>query len=149
MVVILLLAVCFGSAVGWADIEVAPAVPIQGRDVVVRVTRDGEAAMAAPVRATYRPGSRVSHTEELGQTDGEGRLHWTPSDAGIVALEAELPATGTAPATTLSRNLSVHFQGVPWAGVFIMLVAGTILYGGVILGFKRLTSGPQGLPPDT
>ena len=144
-----LLLVALPGIAAHADIEVSPTVPVQGREVTVRVTRDGEAAAGAAVKATYRPGSRVSHTEALGRTDDQGRLGWTPTDAGIVTLQADLPADGAAPAATVSRNLSVHFQGVPWSGVLIMILAGTILYGGVFLGFRRLTSGPRGLPPDT
>lgn len=94
--------------------------------------------------ATYRPGSQVSRTEELGTTNGAGQLVWTPTDAGIVTLAATAQD-----GTTLSSNLSVYFSGVPGMGLLIMIGAGALLYGGVIRGFRSMGTPPPAFPPDT
>ena len=95
----------------------------------------------------YRPGSEVSHEERVGTADAQGRVAWTPTDAGLVSLRAEIPTAGDPEVVT--TNLSARYAGVPLAGLLILVVAGTILYGGVIRGFRSLGQAPPILPPDT
>ncbi len=142
-------AIGFGAAPARADIAVSPEAPVAGRPATITVTADGSPVAGASVEAVYRPGSEVSHTEAVGRTGTDGSLPWTPADAGVVTLRSTPPApAGTEPAPE-TRNLSVRFQGAPPLGVVIMILAGVILYGGVILGFRMLGQAPTGLRPDT
>ncbi len=147
--IVFLAGAAWGAAPARADIAVSPEAPVAGRPATVVVTADGAPVADASVEAVYRPGSEVSHTEAVGRTGPDGSLPWTPADAGVVTLRSTPPApTGTEPAVE-TRNLSVRFQGAPPLGVVIMILAGVILYGGVILGFRRLGQAPTGLRPDT
>jgi hypothetical protein len=132
-----------------ADIAISHEAPVTGRPATVTVTADGSPASGAAVEAVYRPGSEVSHTEALGRTGPDGSLPWTPTDAGVVTLKATLPAAPGAEPVVETRNLSVRFKGAPVFGVVIMVLAGVILYGGVIRGFRLMGQPPLGLRPDT
>lgn len=128
-----------------AEILVTPPFPTEGKEATITVFGEGGTALPdLQVEAVYRPGSKVSRTEILGTTREDGRLLWTPDGAGIVTLR-----TVGDGAPSLSKNLSVRFQGVPLSGLIILIGAGFILYGGVIRGFWLLAGLPPQLPPDT
>jgi len=132
-----------------ADIAVSPEAPVAGRAATVTVTAGQAPAAGATVQAIYRPGSEVSHIETVGVTGSDGSVAWTPEDAGVVTLKASIPSPAGKEPVEESRNLSVRFNGAPVFGVVIMILAGVILYGGVILGFRFLGQAPTGLRPDT
>jgi len=144
-----LLALGLWTASARAGVETDPPVPVQGEPATVTVTNDltGAPLRAAAVTVVYRPGSKVSHAESLGTTDARGRIAWTPADAGIVTLTAIPP--GGEEVAPITSNLSVRFRGIPLRGLAVMVLAGIILYGGVIRGFRSLGSFPHRRPPDT
>jgi hypothetical protein len=126
-----------------ADFATEPPHPTQGKATRVFLTDDNGAPLGGiAVVARYRPGSRVESADTVGVTDPAGALEWMPRDAGLVTLQT----AGGGPA--ISRNLSVRYAGVPLPGLVIMILAGVILYGGVIRGFQTLKE-PVPLPPDT
>ncbi len=131
-----------------ADITVDPAFPTTGKPAVVRVAGEAGPVAGARVSVLYRPGSEVSRTDSLGVTGSDGALSWTPVEAGVATISAGVPDS-TGAIVAQSRNLSVRFRGLPASGLFILIAAGVILYGGVILGFRMLGSPPPALPPDT
>jgi len=144
MAVLLLLGV-LGPASARAGIDTTPAVPTEGESTRIAVTdADGAPVEGAVVQAVYRPQSEVEHVEEVGVTTEAGTLSWTPSGAGVVTLEAVLPAEEG----TVSKSIPVRFRGVPWTGLLTLVLAGLILYGSVFRGFRTLNSPPP-LPPDT
>lgn len=127
-----------------AAITTDPPVPVEGETATIRVTGEADAPVAgAAVQAVYRPGSNVERAVEVGTTGADGTVAWTPDGAGLVALTA---GEGDA---AQSKNLSVRFRGLPLSGLIILLGAGIVLYGGIIRGFRSLTSLPPQLPPDT
>lgn len=127
-----------------AGFTTEPAHPTQGMATRIFLTdADGAPLGGVPVVARYRPGSRVESADTLGATDPAGALEWTPRDAGLVTL-----ATAGGDGPSISSNLSVRYRGVPLPGLIIMILAGVILYGGVIRGFRALKE-PVPLPPDT
>jgi len=129
-----------------AGIEVSPDFPTQGQPAAVTVTdADVNAMRGVSVQAVYRPGSEVSHTEDVGKTADDGTIAWTPSGAGVVTLQTVPQADEAA----ITHTLSVRFDGVPISGLLILLGAGVILYGGVIRGVRSLLALPPILPPDT
>ena len=135
----------FLASTAWAGIDTTPAVPTEGASATIIVTDgDGNPVTGATVEAVYSPGSEVSRTEEVGTTDESGAVAWTPTGAGIVSLE-----TTAADSTSITANLSVRFDGLPIPGLLIFLLAGIILFSGIIRGFRSLSDPPPKLPPDT
>lgn len=133
------------AAPAGAGIEADPALPTEGEAATVIVTdTGGKPVRGVEITALYRPGSRVERSENLGLTGTDGSLTWSPSSAGLVTL-----STSGDGAPALSRDLSVKYRGLPLPGLIILILAGTILYGGVIRGFRMLKSPPPILPPDT
>lgn len=104
-----------------AQISVSPASPVVGETVTLNFTEPVDT-----LRVTYRPGSNAARTEALPV--GSPAYAWTPNQAGVVRLEA----AGT------SQNVSVRFRSVPPAGLLILVLAGTILFGGALFAFKKL-----------
>lgn len=128
-----------------ADFVTDPVHPTQGEATRVALTDAAGAPLAGvEVVARYRPGSRVESTETLGRTGADGSLPWSPRAAGVVTLQT----AGEEGVPSITRNLSVRYKGLPLPGLVIMILAGLILYGGVILGFRALKE-PVPLPPDT
>ncbi len=68
---------------------------------------------------TYRPGSNISRVERVPVTDASHT--WTPREAGLVALSTPGGALQT---------VSVRFDSTPVWGLFILVLAGGILFGG-------------------
>jgi hypothetical protein len=118
--------------------------PLRGEPTRVRVEgSDGSPLAGVPLRARYRPNSETAHTAELGETGADGAVGWTPTDAGVVLLEA-----GSAEAPSAQTRVSVRFGAFPSLGLLVMVVAALILFGGAALGFYWLMSGPEPLPAE-
>jgi hypothetical protein len=94
----------------------------------------GRPLAGVELTVTYRPGSRVSRSVSLGRTDARGEVTWTPEDAGLASLES----AGERPQ---SKAVSVRFDGVPWKGLAVMIVAGWLLVGGSIRRFVTILKG--------
>ncbi len=90
----------------------------------------------------YRPGSNISDTVRIQLKNATYR--WTPREAGLVAL-----VTPEGPVQTVS----VRFDEYPFWGLFIMVGAGFILFGGAIYAsiklFGRETPDEVASRPDT
>lgn len=137
--VLLLLALSLVPTAARAGVEPADGTLREGAATSLVITRaDGTPAAGAAVVATYRPGSNIPHEVALGTAGEDGRLAWTPEQAGLVTVSATAPAAGELAEETSSVNLSVRHAGTPVGGLVIMLLAGIILYGGVFRGFRNL-----------
>ncbi|NNF05894.1 MAG: hypothetical protein HKN21_03975 [Candidatus Eisenbacteria bacterium] len=140
-----LLLTALAPTYAWAGIEPAKKFPRNQEPVNVTVTTTEDApAAGVDLYATYRPGSNVASEQLVGKTDPQGRISWMPVEAGLVTLRAEMPD-----GSTQTQNLSVIYSEVPIMGLLVMVIAGIILYGGVIRGFSALNKLPADLPPDT
>jgi hypothetical protein len=84
-------------------------------------------AGADTLLVTYRPNSAIATTDAIPATGGQ--VAWTPADAGVVALAVPGGARET---------VSVRFQDTPAAGMLVLVLAGTILFGGAIFAFRKL-----------
>ena len=117
--------------------------PTDQEQVSIQVVNDdGSPVAGADVSVTYRPGSRVSATDEIGRTTEGGTLEWTPMDPGI----ATLTATWTEPGLTersSSTTVSVRFHDLPIDGIFIMVVAGLLLIVGSAIRVYKLLRAPD------
>jgi hypothetical protein len=118
--------------------------PLRGETVTVGVEgADGRPQADVEIRARYRPNSETAHSSSLGRTGAEGRVDWTPDDAGVVLLEA-----GPEDAPTATTRVSVRFGSFPPLGLLVMVVAALILFGGSALGFYWLMTGDEPLPTE-
>jgi len=144
-ILFLLVVLLVPTAPARAGIETIPETVEEQENTAILITDDqGAPLKGVEVQAIYRPGSEVSRTESLGLTGVDGMVSWTPDGAGLVSLQ-----TVGEGAPALSINLSVRYRRVPFLGLVILIAAGVILYGMVIVGFRHLGGAPIPLPPDT
>ncbi len=87
------------------------------------------------LRVVYRPNSSVARTEFVTSATPTSTFTWSAASAGLVQLSY---AGRGAEAAPVSRNVSVRFAGLSVPGLAIMLLAGGILFGGVVLAFRTL-----------
>jgi len=85
---------------------------------------------------TYRPGSDVEVVDEL--EIGSGVAKWTPRYAGLANLSARIAPAGGGEPVTSDELLSIRFATTLTAGLFVMLGAGLILFGGAFLSIRAL-----------
>ncbi|MCZ6688584.1 MAG: hypothetical protein O7H41_03175 [Planctomycetota bacterium] len=117
--------------------------PKAGSRVSLRILEGGNPAKGAKLEAIHLPGSEVSKTVEVGRTREDGTIEWTPHAAGIVTLVASVERSGEGKekireATTLT--LSVRFEKFSWQGIAVFLFAGSLLFGGLFLSYRKLVS---------
>ena len=141
---ICLLGLCFAARAGIAGTVVLDKdFPSHLEQVAVLVQNDADEPVAgAQMSVTYRPGSRVSHTDIIGFSGADGKIDWTPATAGI----ATITATWTGPnlaEETASTNVSVRFQKLPIDGIIIMIVAGLILIVGSATRMYKVLKSPD------
>ena len=116
-----------------ADVVLREKYPTEGENTELFIQADdGSPVSGAAVTVTYRPGSSVEATEEVGTTGPSGRLAWTPQTAGIASVNAVWDGGDT------STNISVKFGGAPAGGLIIMVLAGLLLVGGSIVRITRV-----------
>ena len=102
-----------------------PADPIKGHATVVTLD-----SFAEHVQVIWRPNSAISDTVTLhvsGQT-----FTWTPTQAGVATMTT---SNGT------SQNVSVRYDSYPASGIFVLIIAGTILFGGAGFAMGKLLGG--------
>lgn len=130
---------CFVLLIGWSGTAMAqytldPADIYVGTPVTITL-----AEPADTLTVTYRPNSSIA-TQEVLLTNGQQTVEWVPQQAGVAAIST--PAGG-------SQNVSVRFQDAPASGIFVLLLAGFILFGGVIFAFVKLfKDSPEKLDPE-
>lgn len=126
------------AGVAAADIVLRERFPFEGHETQLIIQNaDGVPVPGATVTVTYRPGSSVEKSDEVGTAGEGGALSWTPATAGIATLSASWTADdGTE--SSISTNVSVRFASVPFAGVIIMIFAGVLLVGGSFWRIRRI-----------
>lgn len=126
-----------------AEIAAAEPYPQRGVETVVVVAEGAAPVAGLEVTARYRPNSQTGSTEIVGLTGTDGAVAWTPSDAGVVSLEARRPG---AEEVVAAADVSVRFGGFPASGLLIMALAALLLFGGAGAGFFLLLRTPARLP---
>ena len=110
---------------------VADAYPLQG-DAVVLTLHDAAGPVAgAEVTAIYRPNSSVEKREAVGVSATDGTLPWVPADAGLVTLEARHGER------VADMCVSVRYRHASAVGIFVLILAGMILFGGNGYSFAK------------
>lgn len=119
----------------FANIQVSP--DILYKDQPATITTE---TAVDTIVITYRPNSQVSVTEYLSASGPATAFEWTPTQAGVVAIQAGGSST----------TVSVRFEGVSWSGIGIMAIAGILLFGGATFAFRLLMYGktPEDLSID-
>lgn len=122
----------------FAQMELSTARPLAGQPVTISLPEGADTLIV-----TYRPNSAISTQEILPVSAGQAQ--WTPVQAGIVSLSS--PGIG-------SQNVSVRFSRPPAGGILVLILAGTILFGGAIFAMWHLflSTAPRTDPtrrPDT
>lgn len=108
--------------------EEPPDAPIVDRPV--RVSLD---APADTVTVTWRPNSAIPETVVLNVTGTS--FEWTPSRSGVARIDV------ISGGETVSQNVSVRYASYPASGIFILIIAGTILFGGAGFAMGKLLGG--------
>ena len=127
---------CAATVCGAATIELAEEFPVRGTPVEVRLSgpAGGE---SYTLTVTYRPNSETAMTEEIGTFSPDGRVLWTPLDAGITSLGV----AGGDGAVVATKNVAVRFDSVPVSGILVFLFAGLLLFGGATVSMRRALEG--------
>lgn len=84
---------------------------------------------------TYRPNSIISFNDTIITSGTENEIIWTPERAGIVSISSKHSG---------SKNVSVYFNGISYSGIFVLILAALILFGGVLFSFKVLLEKEDG-----
>jgi hypothetical protein len=108
-----------------AQIQLSNEKPVAGEAVTISLDQPETQVVIA-----YRPNSSVVRRDTLRSDGPTSEFSWTPQKAGVVALST----------SSASRNVSVRFEGFSYPGLVVMLLAGGILFGGVIFAFRVLFS---------
>jgi len=109
----------------FAQINFSTEKPVQGEEITITLDEP-----TAQVVITYRPNSQVVTRDTIIAETPSNAFLWTPEKAGVVTVQA----------AGASRNVSVRFAGVSWSGIFTMVIAGTLLFGGATFAFRTLFS---------
>ncbi len=118
-------------------ITLTPEIPVVGQEMTLQFQ-----APVDTVFVTYRPNSAVARRDTIRVGEAQS-MRWTPKRAGVVRI-------GLPDGTT--QNVSVRFTETPLAGVFVLLIAGLILFGGASWAMMKLfsdgatTFDPEDLP---
>ena len=117
----------------YEEVEEPPDAPIQGRPVRITLQQPVDR-----VEVVWRPNSAVPDTVALDATGTS--FVWRPTRAGVARIAL---ITGE---ERVEENVSVRYDAYPGAGIFILIVAGTILFGGAGFAMGKLL-GEE--PPET
>lgn len=88
--------------------------------------------------AEYRPNSATSIVKTINNKINSDTWQFVPEKPGLVLLKASIPASKEASKTAklktlASLQLSVCFAHKPLSGIFVMLFAAIILFGGIAI----------------
>lgn len=109
--------------------------PVAQQPIELTLMQQGQASAGLEITATYRQNAhaKLTHQQLIGTSDARGRLHWTPSEPGVVVLS--WPGG--------SQNVSVLHPGVPFSGVLVAILAGLLLLGGTCFFLIQMLRGRE------
>jgi hypothetical protein len=118
-----LILILFATSPLTGQIQLSTEFPVKGEAVDILLEEPAE-----KIYFTYRPRSAVARMDSLVAESAVSQFTWIPRDAGVVAIKTH----------AISRNVSVRFKGISTSGLIVMLLAGSILFGGVTFAFRIL-----------
>jgi len=117
-----------GSSAAVAELGCLEDFPRVGQDQ--QVTLSGvERPELLSLWVVYSPNSTTQKETEVGRLSESGEIAWNPSRFGIATLSAR-DETGS---TIASANVAIVYSSTPLSGVFVMIFAGVLLFGGAIV----------------
>lgn len=136
----LTLALCLTTLASpvWGGVAVESDPVVVGQQTQVVVTGDDGPMAETQVKVTYYPNSKLERTIEVGKTDAEGKVAWSPEMAGLAKLDAGKEGG--------SLSLGVRFDGLPISGLIVFLCAAAMLFGGTLFGSLQLLKGQSSDP---
>lgn len=105
--------------------------PTEGQ--ATKVTLSG--AQPTEILVTYRPTSLVEASEKL-EIAADGSAMWTPSSPGLAKLTVAYSVDGKA--AEIKELVSVQFASTLSMGVWVMALAGIVLFGGAFVSIRAL-----------
>jgi len=120
------------SAFAQWKVELPDNFPIVKEPIRILVLPEkGSDCTQAIVTAIYRPNARAEERELIGSPILDCTLAWTPKNPGITIISVmyENKEVG-------EKQISIPFNKTPVLGVLVLVVAGFILYGGIIYSMK-------------
>ncbi|HLT46846.1 MAG TPA: hypothetical protein VK002_06420 [Rubricoccaceae bacterium] len=122
----------------YEESEEPPEVPIAGRPVQITLDEPVDR-----VEVVWRPNSAIPDTVVLDATGTS--FVWRPTRAGVARIAL---VRGD---ERIEENVSVRYDRYPGSGIFILIIAGTILFGGAGFAMGKLLGeeAPPELPLDT
>lgn len=116
---------------GWS-IDLKNTFPILGEPMEIFVKNDeGLDCQLAALNVIYRPNSETERKENIGSPASDCKISWTPKNPGITILSVTYKDREVA-----RKQISTKFNKTPTLGVLVLVVAGCILYGGIIYSMK-------------
>lgn len=122
-----------------AQITLAPGLTV-GQSAIIQLDENLADTMLV---ITYRPNSNIAVTDTLRSLRPTSIFIWTPARSGVVMISTS---------SGINENVSIGFSDFSWSGLLVMLLAGSILFGGVSYAFRTLFRKddiPTAQPPDT
>lgn len=129
--IIFLLCLLIYSPTALANIDVSTDSPKVGQRITLTFGTTVDTLLV-----TYRPNSSVANRDTISINPPATSVEWASAYPGLVAL-AYVDKSQSPPAR-VTRNLSVRFDGLSVSGLVVMLLAGTILFGGAATAFRSL-----------
>jgi len=109
-----------------------PDFPTRGEPTKILIhPKEGEDCQQAQLFVTRRPNSKTEKVKNLGTPSATCTIDWIPEDVGITKLAIKVGNE-----KVVEKNVSVRFEKNPASGSIILIVAGIILYGGIVYAFK-------------
>ena len=106
----------------------SPENPVVNRPVRVKLD-----APAETVTVIWRPNSAIPDTIVVPVTGSE--FEWTPMRSGVARFEV------SGPGGTSAQNVSIRYDKYPGSGIFVLIVAAIILFGGAGFAMGKLLGG--------
>lgn len=127
---LLLSPVVFAQTTPQADSLSLQGRAINGQRVQMRLLNKGQPVAGLEVQVAYRQNAHkdLQHTQRIGPSNAQGQIDWVPEEAGVVVIS--WPGG--------KKNISVFYDGLPWSGLLVMLLAGFLLLGGTTFFFTQM-----------
>lgn len=101
-----------------------------------------EQGRLASLTVIYRPGSKVESKPESVTVTSDGTATWIPRAPGLAKLIAKIEPAGGGEPIEHEEIVSVRFETAISFGLFVMVAAGLILFGGAFLSIRALLRRP-------
>ena len=111
-------------------IDIDPQPAVVGQPMTVTAF-DADGPLDVDVGIETRPASQLAERVTVGRLDADGTLTFVPERPGLVRLTLHDPADGS---ELVVHDVAVHAPTAPVGAIVVLLTAGLLLFGGVLVG---------------